>query len=54
MNKHTFTPDREHTTDENSDITKVRLGEPMSFVEVIYSDIGEGLLTGAEMTQRQL
>lgn len=41
-------------TDQSRDTTKVELGEPMSFTGVIYRHMGEGLLTGAYMTQRQL
>ena len=29
--------------------TKVQLGEPVSFTEATYRNMGEGLLTGAEM-----
>jgi hypothetical protein len=36
------------------DTTKVQFGEPMSFAGVIYRNKGEGLLTGAEMTQSPL
>ena len=36
------------------DTTKVQLGEPMSFIEATYRNIGQELLTRAEMTQRQL
>ena len=32
---------------------KVQLGEPMSYIGVSYRNMGEGLLTGTEMTQRQ-
>ena len=39
-------------TDQST--TKVQLGEPMSFIGVTYRNMGEGLLTGAEMTQGQL
>ena len=34
--------------------TKVQLREPMNFIGVPYRSMGEGLLTEAEMTQRQL
>lgn len=33
---------------------KVQLGEPVSFIGVIYRNMGEGLLKGAEMSQRQV
>jgi hypothetical protein len=36
------------------DTTKVKLGELRSFTGGTYRNMGEGLLTGAEMTQRQL
>lgn len=35
------------------DTTKVQI-KPMSFIEVTYRNMGEGLFTGEEMTQRQL
>jgi hypothetical protein len=35
------------------DTTKVQLGEPKSFIEVIYRRMGEELFIGAEETQRQ-
>lgn len=41
-------------TDKSRDITKVRLEEPMTFTGVIYRNVGEGLVTGAEIIQRQL
>jgi ABC-type transport system involved in Fe-S cluster assembly fused permease/ATPase subunit len=34
--------------------TKVQLREPMNFIGVPYRSMREGLLTEAEMTQRQL
>lgn len=34
--------------------SKVQLKEPMSFIGVTYRNMGEGFLTGAEITQRQL
>lgn len=52
-----FTPDREPMTDQNTDATKVQLGEPMNCIGVTgiyYRNVGESLFTGAEMTQRQL
>lgn len=45
MNKGLLTPDRDPTIDHSKDITKAQLGKPMSFL---------GLLTGVEMSQRQL
>ena len=40
--------------DEGKDNTKVQLGEPKSLIGVTCKGGGEGLLMGAEMTQRQL
>lgn len=36
------------------DTIKIILGEPVNFIGVIYRSMGEGLLTGAEMTHGQL
>jgi hypothetical protein len=36
------------------DTTKVLFGEPMNFIGVTNRNIVEGLLTGAEIIQRQL
>lgn len=49
-----LTPDRDTMTDESTDITKVQFGEPVSFVGVTYRNMGESLLIGGEITQRQL
>jgi hypothetical protein len=40
--------------DQSMDTIKVKLDEPSSFIGVSYRNMGEGLLTGAEMIQRQL
>lgn len=40
--------------DQNMDTTKVQLDEPMSFIGFTYRSMGEGLLTGTEMTQKEL
>ena len=48
------TLNRDHMTNQSTNITKVQLGEPMSFIGVTYRNMGEGSCTGAEMTQRQL
>ena len=45
---------KEPRTDQSAHTTKVLLGEPISFIGVTYRNMSEGLLTGAEMTQRQL
>ena len=41
-------------TDQSKDTTKVQLGKPMSFIGIIYRNMGEGLLKEAEMSQRQV
>lgn len=43
-------------TDQREDTTEVQIGEPMSFIGVIYrsTSVGEGFLTGAGRTQTQL
>ena len=51
---HSLIPDREPRLHQNTDTTKVQLGEPMSVIEVTCRNTGEGLLAGAEMTQRQV
>jgi hypothetical protein len=45
---------KEPRTDQSAHTTKVLLGELISFIGVTYRNMGEGLLTGAEMTQKQL
>lgn len=35
--------DREPTTDQSADATKIQFGEPVSFIEVIYRNMGEGV-----------
>lgn len=54
VNKCPLTPNREPTTDQSKDTTEVQLGELMSFIEVTYRYVGQELLTGAELTPRQL
>ena len=49
-----LTPDREPTPDLSMDTTIVQFNESMSFIAITHGNMGEGLLTGAEMTQRQL
>ena len=51
---HLLPQDRVPMTDEKTDTNKAQLGKPMSFIEVIYRSMSEGLFTRAEMTQRQL
>ena len=45
---------KEPRTDQSAQTTKVLLGELISCIGVTYRNMSEGLLTGAEMTQRQL
>jgi hypothetical protein len=47
-------PDKELMTDQSTDTTNIQLGEPVSFIHLTYWSIGEGLLTGEEMTQSQM
>lgn len=49
-----LTPDKEPITDQNTETTKVQLGEVWVLLGVPYLNISDALLTGAEMTQRQL
>ena len=52
---HTSThPARELTTYQSTNTTEVQLGVPVSFIGVTYRNMGEELLIGTEMTQRQL
>lgn len=46
-----LTQDRKPTTDQSTDITKVRHGEPMNFVGIVCRNMGKGLFIGAEITQ---
>lgn len=46
------TPVKDPKTDQSMDVTKVQLGKPVMFLEVDYRSMGEGFLTGTEMTQR--
>ena len=43
---------KEPRADQSAHITKVLFGELISFIGITYRNMGEGLLTGAEMTQR--
>lgn len=38
-------------TDQSTDTTNAQFGEPMSFIGITYKWMGEGLFTGAEVTQ---
>ena len=50
---HLPTLGREPTTDKSVDGTKVQCDEPMCIFEVTHRNKNGGLLTEAEMTQRQ-
>lgn len=52
MHKHILNPDGEPTTDQSEDVTKVQIGESLNFIRVTYRDMGDELLTRAEMTQK--
>lgn len=45
------TLNRELMEDESKDTTKTHLGESMNFIGATYRNMGQGLLTRAEMTQ---
>jgi hypothetical protein len=47
-----FTSDRDHKTDQSTDNIKIQLNEPMSFIGATYRNIGKGLGTETEATQR--
>jgi hypothetical protein len=51
LNKHLIIPDRKPVTDKDRDNTKVEFVEPLSFIVLTYSNMGDELLPGAEMTQ---
>lgn len=46
-----FTLDREPMTDQSKDTILVHLGEPMSFIGVIYIQVHKWGVTGKEMTK---
>lgn len=52
MNKQLLTPGREPIADKSKDTIEVQISKPMSFIEFIFKNIGEGLHIEAEMTQR--
>jgi hypothetical protein len=52
QNIHPLSPEREPMTGQNMDATKVQLCDPVSFIEIIYNNMGERLLTGTEMVQK--
>jgi hypothetical protein len=46
--------DIDPTTEYSIDTVKIQLGEPMSFIGVIYRNMGEEIYTGTHMILRQL
>lgn len=54
QNIHLVISDGEPMTDQSVDTTKDGFDELMGFIGIIYRNMGEGLLRGTEMTQRQL
>ena len=48
-----LTPEREPTTDQSKETTKVHIGIPRNCIGVTYSNMDDGFLTEAEM-KRQL
>lgn len=54
LGRHNICMPQMPTADQSTDMTKVQLAEPMSFSMIIYKNMGKGLLTGAEVTQRQV
>lgn len=51
---HLPTAHRKPMTEQSMDTTKAQHGEPAVFIGFTYGSMGEGLFTGAAMTQRQL
>jgi hypothetical protein len=41
-------------TDQTNDCTNIQIGESMTFIKVSSRSMGEDLLLGAAMTQKQL
>lgn len=54
MQSRLLTPGREPMAYQSMDAIKVQHGDSMSFIGVTYRNKGERLLTGTEMTPRQL
>lgn len=52
--RHIYSPQIGSSWQQNTDTTKVQLGEPTSFIRVTDGNMGEELLTGAEMTIRTI
>lgn len=51
---HLLTPYMELTTEQSMETTAVQLGEPARFIRVTYRNMGEELLTGAEVTHNHI
>lgn len=54
MNKHFLILARQPASDQTKNITGTQLAEPMTFIGVTNKSMSKGLLTGVEMTKRQL
>lgn len=46
-----YSPQIGNQLSSGTNTTKVQFGEPINFIEVTCRNRGEGILTGAEMTQ---
>lgn len=44
-------PDKDPVTDQSKETIKSQFDEPMVFISIASRNMGEGLLTEAEMTQ---
>jgi hypothetical protein len=51
---HVCSPNRKPKTEKGIDSIRVQLGKPVSFTRLTYRNMGEQLLGGVEMIQRQL
>jgi hypothetical protein len=47
-----FSPERELGADQNTDITNIHLGEPMSFLRSCLQEYDKELLMGAEIASK--
>lgn len=52
-NTYFYSTQRDPRTDQSRNTTKVQSGKSMSFIGITYSNVCEGLLIAAAMTQRQ-
>ena len=46
-----FISDRDPTTDQSIQTTKIKLGKPMNFIGIVYRNMSEELLTRIEIIQ---